>query len=700
MDKIELKYKGLYLASTKNNYWKTIILKKETKENETGDDSGHSCETESECRDDHEKSEKNQQPEMEHYGKYYFKLSVEKPGKPEDFKGSELTFEYKDRKSEDKESSKGKIIKFDKINEEQNYTFAYNQGFIFHEPAFSEKGQIVRFRLNNGEDVYFSDWMIIKCGDKEKRKQMELILMAEAVYEKEYPLLLSVLQKYPLSVYLDENGKIKDSVDVQLELISEIVKLYSEKWPEIKKAKKYKLNTFRYVDRLEKMKGMDPSTLSFVAQNPQYLMEVKKKRGIHYNEKVYLPSKTLVTKNVIDYGIYENQYIVSFLERLKHDCANIIFRLTQMIKNMDDRIEEKIIETKIKEFEVLLKKAEEQKERAQSCFNEIEQYQKIYKEIFHGMEEGDVALKGGKPRSTAIFRQLPEYNVFKEKAFDPYFDHGINIPEKTEDLYDQDKLFTTAVSEPCTTYELYVLVKFKDYLKEIGFEEDASKSKYAGIHEKTSRFQDYSYEFVLNRGENESREVIKLYYGPSIYMLESDILGGDKKICEKEEHADPLLFRNTMYSFPREDGKEESQGIGNHYEPDYILRYECGDRIRFIFADAKHKDYDEVIKTDMPELVFKYLDSIKVVKPELRSEELRNKDVKIAGLCAIYNEHGKKYEDNPFNDYFTDNSLGANAENEPFVKMVYLNVSDEKSSEDADNNRIIVDQMMKLISEN
>ena len=696
MDKIEL------LISTKKKDWKTIILKKETKENETGDDSNHFCEIESEYRDDNKQSGEYQQPEMEHYVKYSFKLSVGEHGKPEKFTGAELTFEHKGLKSEDKELSEGKIIKFDKINEEQSYTFAYNKGFIFHEPVFSEKEQNVRFRLNDGDDVYFSDWMIIKGGDEEKQKQMELLLMAEAVYEKEYPLLLSVFQKYPLSVYLDENGKIRDSVDAQLELIGEIVKLYSEKWPEIKKAKKYKLNTFRYVDRLEKMKGMDPYTLSFIAQNPQYLMEVKKKRGIHYNEKVYLPSKTLVTKNVIDYGIYENQYIVSFLERLKNDCANIIFLSDQMIKTMEERIRNEKIKSKKNDFEVLLKKAEEQKERAQRCFKEIKQYQKIYKEIFHGMEDGDVAIKGGKPRSTAIFRQLPEYNVFKEKAFDPYFEHGISISEKTENLYDQEKLFTTAVSEPCTTYELYVLGWLKEYFKELGFEEDASKAKYAGVDEKTSRFRDYSYEFVLNKGENENRKEIKLYYGPNIYILSDDHSndGCGKKICDEEEHADPLLFRNTKYSFPRD--KEESQGKGTHYEPDFILRYECGDRIRFIFADAKHKNYDEVINRDMPELVFKYLNSIKVVKPELRSEELRNKDVKIAGLCAIYNEHGKDYDEKPFNDYFTDNSLSANAENEPFVKMLYINinVSDEKSNEDAANSRKIVDEMLELVSEN
>ena len=128
--------------------------------------------------------------------------------------------------------------------------------------------------------------------------------------------------------------------------------------------------------------------------------------------------------------------------------------------------------------------------------------------------------------------------------------------------------------------------------------------------------------------------------------------------------------------------RDESNGVGGHYEPDFIIKYRKGKYdsdnkltgrgiVRYIMADAKHKDYNEVVNKDMPELIYKYIDSISIFKGGIEDE---NVDAKIIGLYGIYNTHINDEEEET--EFFTDNAYSN--EKRPFARMQYLNISDDE----------------------
>ena len=561
----------------------------------------------------------------------------------------------------------------------------------------------IRFVITSKEGNYYSEPIGIKPENDEIKREM--LLMSQKILESRPTLMVSVFQKSPLCVYLDKKSMVKGTIDTKLELMRRIIKLYHAKQSDLKRLPESVLVSHRYVDRIEKMTVMDSSTVSFIVQNPQYLVEVNRKKGIHYKEKVYLPSRTLVRKNIIQYDIYENQYILSFLDLLIGQCdymKNHLILLIQDVKGWQKN-ELKKLNSQQADLETLLKKSERQLERVYANQKELKILKGIYGNIFAGMKDNGIAVKKGKPRSTAIFRQLPEYNVFYKEAFIPWFEYGVgdllNPSAKAE-------LYTTAIANPSTTYELYVVVKFLEYLEKEGYSPDAKKAKYSGINENISRYQDYAYEFVYhkdsdqesiqdedeNRREWVKREEITFFYSPSIFLRNK----------YQKYNADPLLYRNTEKSMARASDESNAKR-GAHYDPDFIVKYkmgrydeerdewEKGSRVRFVMADAKHKDNNTVVEQDMPALYNKYINSIMISADALKKENL-NPDAEIIGVCAVYNKHNEDWPQEKDQEEYFEDSRYSNKKM-PFAKLLYLNVNDELSEEAGRITKGILDEL-------
>lgn len=567
----------------------------------------------------------------------------------------------------------------------ENYLSIKDDGFFLYD--LDQSVNRIKLVIRAKEGDYYSDSLMVKHGDGKVQK--ELIQMSRRVLESMPTLMLSVFQKSPLSVYLEKNSMIKGTIDTKLELIRRIIRVYHTAQTDLQRLPQTTLTSFQYVDRIEKMTVMDSSTLSFISQNPQYLVEIQKKKGIHYQDRVYLPYKTQVYKNVISYDIYENQYILSFPEMLIRECDMMKIHLELLIKNAEEWKNRplKQLESYQTDFETLLNKSKRQWERVCKYQKELRKLKIIYRSIFNGLKDNGIAGKKGKPRSTAIFRQLPEYNIFYKQAFIPWFEYGVGDylnPSTRAELY------TTAIANPSTTYELYFIVRCLNYLKNAGYYYSKKRAKYAGIKENLSKYQDYSYEFVMykdsaeeNASLNEdelpeevSREEITLFYSPSIFLFNR----------YSEYNADDLLYRNTAKTMSRASDESNAKG-GAHYDPDFILKYrtgrynltteewENGSRVRFIMVDSKHKNYNSVVNEEMPALYNKYINSIDVSKEGVDKHNL-NPDASIIGVCAIYNEHTVSEEVKEEEDYFEDSLCHRNGK-KAFGKMFYLNVEDE-----------------------
>lgn len=555
----------------------------------------------------------------------------------------------------------------DKVDNSSEYFSNYQNGFWFYHNSEQDNLRIV---METEGCRYESAPICLKFYEKdEERKagELELIDMVQYVYAEQPLLLLSVFQKSPLSVYIGEDSRIRNSIDAKLALIERCVQLYNRQYSAIVRSLKFKLKSHEYIDRIDKLTGLNADTLSFIARNPQYLVEIKKKKGIRYNGKVYLPEKTIVSKNVVDYGTYENCYILSFLKMLMSECEKLKIHLNLAQRDALKRQNKADLKSQKDDFNTLVQKYQRQAQLAQRHETNVKHLFAMYKTAFKIEDMKHITADIGKPRVTAIFKQIPEYNIFYKEAFVPWFEYGINIfDEMISDVCDT---FTTAVSNPSTTYELYIVCMWINFFINHGYTFDSRKAKFAGIHEKESRYSDNAYEFVFSKPAEEAldeQEEITLYYSPSVYLPVYDKKLNEVKL--DENNVDEFLYRNTRNSIVSREDKE-TNGKGAHYEPDFILRYQNGNELRYMLADAKHKDFEAVRKEDMPKLLYKYIDSIKVLKKH-------DIDAKVAGLCAVYNKHSYDEEELlDTTDYFEFNQY---PEEEPFAKMLYMNIDDSE----------------------
>ncbi len=512
-------------------------------------------------------------------------------------------------------------------------------------------------------DVHFSE------PDKEK----EQFAMIDNIWKKMPLLLTSVFQDSPLNVYLDKNSstKVGTTIDTKIELLKRCVKTYYFHYSSIRKARKYKLSGCNYIDRIEKLTSVNSDTLAFISQNPQYLIPVNRKKGIKHNDKLYLPEKTLISKNVIDYNIYENRYIVSFIKMLLHECQSLKVSL-KLFKQCSEKLKSgSSIQSKKNDFDGLRSRCQRQLGEVVIIERDLRRLSMQYESIF---PLKNVSAKLQEPKATAIFRQLKEYNVFLKEAFEPWFKYGIQTT-LGELIKEEGETFYTAVSNPSTTYEIYIVTNWIQYFVDKGYVFDSERASYAGVKEKESRYSDYAYEFVFYKEDN-SNEEITLFYSPSVYYGEATDYKKDPRM-----NVDNILFRATQNSKVRKGTGEQNSAKGSHYEPDIILKYRkkresSSDYIRYMMVDAKHKNFEEVRKDEMPDLIYKYLTGIMAVRPEGMDA-----DIRIAGLCAVYNEHMPDIEINPENlDYREHIGNSANAKEEQFIRYLYMNVCDEQSS--------------------
>lgn len=562
--------------------------------------------------------------------------------------------------------------------EQSEYFSQYQSGFWFYKSRESDAFRIV---LETGGMQYVSGIVnpnFYKTQEKRSIDEQELLDMVQTVYEEQPLLLLSVFRKSPLSVFTGKDGRLPDAVDTQLALIERCLRVYNRQYSGIRKVLKFKLQSYRYVDRIDKLTGLTPETLAFMAQNPQYLVEIQKKRGIRYKGKVYLPEKTLVTRNVADYGTYENCYILSFLKMLMYTCEKLKIHLKLAAEDALQRERRAQIKSQKMDFAALAERYQSQMNQAVRHAKNAKRLYMMYRTAFGLKDNAHVTESVSKPRMTAVFRQIPEYNAFYTDAFEPWFSYGIQIGDvPAADVYDT---FSIAVSTPSTTYELYIVCRWIQYLIAHGYTFDARRAHFAGVHEKASRYSDHAYEFVFEKQTGGEPELLTLYYSPSVYIPVS--VGSDRSVQFNENNVDEYLYRNTRNSIvSRED--HETNGKGAHYEPDFILKYQKKTVVRYIMADAKHKEYEEVRKDEMPRLLYKYIDSIRA----LRTPEM---DVRIAGLCAVYHKHSFDEDGNLLDavDYFEFNQ---NFEEEPFTKLLYMSVDADTGWE-----RVFADMLTQM----
>ncbi len=418
--------------------------------------------------------------------------------------------------------------------------------------------------------------------------------MAKFVYDN-YEELLYGNDIHPRNLSGMKESDYK-SLESRLLLLNRMAGLYEENFSYFKANSRFKSEPKEYVDRFEKLQFITNSTIQHISQHPEELEQVNYTTGITYLQHNMQPKRTLISRNMYTYDIYENQIIVGFLKTVIAAIVDIKHRVEQTLNKIPAR------EVEIDGY-------------VTSAFFIFSSTKKIL-ESYHGellmLENRFIALYGAYsdilkvkeaivsvvPKPTAVFLAIPQYHVIFNSILE-WFKYGIC------DLLREQFMLTFLRSS--TLYECYLLTKLNKYFVEHGFERSGHNT-YSYPMRKNARYRNtrFSNTFVFRRGENLT---VTVYYQPVIY--------------DKDYQHNGIGLHRTTSIVIADDSPEER--IGRYYAPDYILKMETSKITRYVILDAKFSTCSTIKNFYFSKLAYKYVFSVSTINPE---------NV-LAGFCVI-----------------------------------------------------------------
>ncbi len=422
-------------------------------------------------------------------------------------------------------------------------------------------------------------------------------LMINYIYKNQEILLLNGCYGSKDVAGLKENG-IK-GLETQIILAEEIAALYENSYGYFKTNSRFKLQKLPLIERFEKVQQIDSETIYYITQHPEQLRKVNASSGIYIANSNYYPQKTLFVQNVYSKDIYENRIITGFLKKMVDSVRHIMGQLETLIGKTPRRneVQDEYINSSGFIFLETRKIISQDYEKLRSLDRKLTRLMGMYNEIFHIAPEHIEGI----PKSSAIFRAVPQYNRIYMRIIQ-WYKFGI---------YDLSKeKYILSFVKISQIYESYLLTKLINYFKEHGFTFNTSRFCEYPIREKwMHQNTKCNNTFVFS---DESQR-ITLYYQPVIY----------DNACSEVNGIE--LYRNNTISINNDDKKEHS---GHYYVPDYVLKCEKDNCVKYVIMDAKFSSLRTVRHYYIPGLVYKYLFSLSPIKS----------NIYISGLCVIYGQ--------------------------------------------------------------
>ena len=443
---------------------------------------------------------------------------------------------------------------------------------------------------NDGSNVvFFSDFLNVMIKDDYLNQNIRK--MADYIYNNQEKLLLDDKMKALDNANLKESSN--KTLESQLDIIKRIIRAYKENYRYFENNSKFKLVPNYRVDDFEKLKTVNDRTIKHIIQNPNELYVSRNSIGIKIDKNHYLPHKTLINDNKQSYELYENQVILGFLESIVND-------ISVMQKEIENKVEIfSEIKTEGNGYVVsayMIYGATEKKfmdflSEISTCKDEIIELFKIYSNIF---PVESIKIRGV-PKPTHTFLTVKQYySIFKE--IKKWYKFGIYNMEREN--------FLIPFLANNQLYEYFVLLKLLNYLEYKGYSL-SQKDRY--LYKPNAKYYQntkYCNTFYFQLRDKK----ITLYYQPVIY-LKPNIQSNNINI-----------LRNTKISMNSEKELER-----NYYLPDFIIKIQTDNESKYLIADAKYSNQNNVKGFYFPNLVYKYIFSLATLSPE----------DKIMGLCAI-----------------------------------------------------------------
>ena len=452
-------------------------------------------------------------------------------------------------------------------------------------------------------------------------------------------------------------GDLKDqgcqNLEAQLHLAREIAQLYESSYGFFKANCRFRIDKVPAVVDLERIPGVTPATLAYVATHPNQLQPAAGRAGVQVGSRVYQPRKALSLQNVPTRDLYENRVVLSFLRQMVDQAALLSSRCRQLL----DRLPSKESWGDQYLYSAYFLFAETRRS-LESALELLDQLSDKFAQLWAGYRQIlPIPLDplAAKPRPTAVFLSVPEYHRIFLKIHQ-WMSYGV---------YDLGReSFLLSFAKLSALYESYLLLKLLDYLEDRGYTlDEVKRCAYPVPTDWLYRNTFCANTFSLSHGASR----LTLYYQPVIF-------DGDRS------HVNGVgLYRNNFLPSGETDPESSRRG-GRYYTPDYLVKASRNGEDRYLVMDAKFSDLNTVRNYHVRNLAFKYLFSLSPLSPQAT----------VKGMAILYGKCQPK--DAAQSAY--DNQLPGTAIT-PFVELLPLM---ETLHSPQDQYRMLDNLFQKLLS--
>lgn len=348
-----------------------------------------------------------------------------------------------------------------------------------------------------------------------------------------------------------------------LELMERVVQAYARHHHYFEKSARFRLQQTVKLTSVARVESVTHRTLEYVATHPEELQPAPGTTGIRYQDRFYLPARTIDETQQRSYDIYENRCLVGFLKTVL--AAAVAFE--------ND----------------LGQAGAEAMPKAKGIVSQLQVQIAVYSGLFAVTDVGELSVL---PQPSPIFISSAAYRPFYE-LMQAWFE--------TQKPTAAELTFYVSVSKSSRLYEYFVLTQI---LKAFGREPDARRIlAWPRSHKQYGETICNEYVFRKEGAE------VTVFYEPRI----------SAGTVKSEE--DTGLIRTMMLDIG-ENGAPLADPEGAYFTPDFVVRVKDAAGVRYWVADAKYATLPAAVRNYAADVMLKYLLQTAPRNPEERIEGL------------------------------------------------------------------------------
>jgi hypothetical protein len=433
--------------------------------------------------------------------------------------------------------------------------------------------------FSNNEYLYYaSDYLpcLSKYSDNAENKEAILKALFEFDDDRISDLMFPTKSGRISAGNFLQGGWQKDSyksLGSYIDMIKSICLSYEQNYPSFKINVKHAIAKKSSMESYRHIRNISASSLQWLFQNSDQLIEVSTDTAIKFNSKNYLPYRMHIEKSIKSYDIYENQVVLGFLQLVYNHARYIENQLKK-----DIQAENKVVE-KLQEMEyggMKMPVIQVKRIQIQSSITQLgelkalivtmeRQYPK-YQEILRCFEK----QLAGIPQKTKIFQEVQPYRHIFKHIMEWYRFGEFN-------LLKENLIFNIKTMD--TLFEYYCLYKLLLMLQSAGFVEDTEGVQASEYYAYKLAVYPYQRDIANTYRFQKDDLQIMLYYQPLIRPddFENDI----------------TLYRTTS--------------LLDCYTPDFMFKIQKKESApRYLIMDAKYSTGETIRKYYIDKTSLKY----------------------------------------------------------------------------------------------